>query len=1022
MPNLSFLNRPYSRSRTNSFPKSYCKNPRLSGGFEILERRELLTDVSGAVSGTWNLAGSPYRLTNNAYVSPGASLSIESGVRVVTNGNSYDLTVNPGGELDASGATFTIDVLNYQNGSMGNLSGNTLNLTKMTLLSAAVTFDSVNPNTFIGTDPVTTNPSLVSRLFPCTFTTATGAATIHINGDAAVGTTTWQPIGAATKYSIDTVMNVPVGSTLTINGAEVSTPAWNNYHGYNLNIYGTVNATNVKFTGYPYLYVYNGGVLNETGCQVIGTPGNNTWTEYQAGSSGTIGGTTYNTAMLRLFSNAVTLDPASADAFIGTDPVTTNPSLVPKFFPFTFTSTTGAATIHINGDAAVGTTTWQPVGPAATKYSIDTVMNVPVGSTLTISGAEVSTPAWNNYHGYNLNIYGTVNATNVKFTGYPYIFVSSNGQLNLNGSQATGIAGSTSVIEYQKGSVGQVLYSKISLPLTIDSESSASIHYNDFSAVNVTSEGNKNKPIDMTENWWGTIDPAVIGSKITDQIDNSASPLIQFQPFLLTLGTIDGTAYDDTIRIVLDGHDPTKVDVFLNNTSSLPTASWSLSSVAQWNISGFAGDDQLTVDFSQGNPLPAGGLVFDGGSNTLGDKLIVVGTPNDDLVTFTGSQIVVSGMPTVSFSNIEFFGFDLGAGYNHLLIYQGKLTTDRNNAISEGTDVTIDGGTLDLNGYSETLGNLELLSGSVLNGNVSASSYQFESGTMAAAITGPGIVTKTGSGSASVGNVNTSTVTVTKGILTAVSIVCDELTVGSSSAAAANVVAAEATNVSAKLTAQAPQAIINVLSTPSITDNSAITSRSIDGPAAMEQPVAAIATPETGLTAPTVSVFSSAEAPQIAPPVMPVVRRTISTSNTVSLAGSLERSEQRTDEPLFTQSLLDELFTWASNADLHFAIRLDSQFAPAFSVGSLMTNRPNDSVEGEIADSLAKAKTKSFAALTGSQDAHSLALQSIVNEFEQTSKANQEDSETLVAGHTHKQQNLADKAVDGFQLRLAGWL
>jgi hypothetical protein len=66
-------------------------------------QRVRATDVSGdiIVNTTWNLAGSPYNMTNNVTVKSGAVLTIDAGVQVKSNGNYY-LIVDTG-TLDVNG-------------------------------------------------------------------------------------------------------------------------------------------------------------------------------------------------------------------------------------------------------------------------------------------------------------------------------------------------------------------------------------------------------------------------------------------------------------------------------------------------------------------------------------------------------------------------------------------------------------------------------------------------------------------------------------------------------------------------------------------------------------------------------------------------------------------------------------------------------------------------------------------------------------------------------------------------------
>ena len=92
------------------------------------------------------------------------------------------------------------------------------------------------------------------------------------------------------------------------------------------------------------------------------------------------------------------------------------------------------------------------------------------------------------------------------------------------------------------------------------------------------------------------------------------------------------------------------------------------SQVDQLYILGWGGDDTLTVDFTNGDPVPAGGLLFEGGTGG-GDALTVVGTGNsigsyapaittgDGVVTVNGSAINFSGLEPVTVSGFNEFTF-----------------------------------------------------------------------------------------------------------------------------------------------------------------------------------------------------------------------------------------------------------------------------------------------------------------------------------------------------------------------------
>ena len=189
-------------------------------------------------------------------------------------------------------------------------------------------------------------------------------------------------------------------------------------------------------------------------------------------------------------------------------------------------------------------------------------------------------------------------------------------------------------------------------------------------------------------------------------------------------------------------------------------------------------DDVLTIDFSNGNPIPAGGLIFNGGSlgSGSGNSLVINGTSGNDSVSMSAAQITVNGSAPISYSNTTFFGFNLGAGSDSLLVNQATLKINQDNAISAGTNVTINGGALDLNGKTDTIAGLLLESGSLINGTLYANSYIIESGTATANIVGPGSLQKTTAAQATAGAISTPNVTLDAGELTVTSINTGALT------------------------------------------------------------------------------------------------------------------------------------------------------------------------------------------------------------------------------------------------------
>jgi hypothetical protein len=188
-------------------------------------------------------------------------------------------------------------------------------------------------------------------------------------------------------------------------------------------------------------------------------------------------------------------------------------------------------------------------------------------------------------------------------------------------------------------------------------------------------------------------------------------------------------------------------------------------------------DDALTIDFTAGNPLPAGGIVFDGGAGSAGNSLIIIGTSANDDVLMLGGQLTVNASAPIKLTNVALFGLNLGAGSNALRIDHATLRISQANAISPGTNATIDAGALDLNGASDVLGNILLLSGGIFNGTLCADSYTIESGIVTANIVGPGDLQKTSASEAAAGAVNVPNVIVQGGQLTVTSVYAGTLTV-----------------------------------------------------------------------------------------------------------------------------------------------------------------------------------------------------------------------------------------------------
>jgi GEVED domain/Secretion system C-terminal sorting domain/Domain of unknown function DUF11 len=120
---------------------------------------------------------------------------------------------------------------------------------------------------------------------------------------------------------------------------------------------------------------------------------------------------------------------------------------------------------------------------------------------------------------------------------------------------------------------------------------------------------------------------------------------------------IPDAGIEGPFSIILDGGDLLLLDKDGNVVSSSPVAS-----VGSIEIMGTAGNDSLIVDFSGGNPIPSGGLTYDGQNQSggPGDTITIVGGTFDSITeTFEnesdGSIEVVSGgtTSTITYVNLE---------------------------------------------------------------------------------------------------------------------------------------------------------------------------------------------------------------------------------------------------------------------------------------------------------------------------------------------------------------------------------
>ena len=159
------------------------------------------------------------------------------------------------------------------------------------------------------------------------------------------------------RYSL--AADVVVGSAHTLDIASGITISTTNSL-VEMFIDGTVNATGASFTGaQTEVYVRDGGTLNLDGATVAGQ-----FISYEAGSQGSISGSSFSTARLGVYSAGV--QDIAGNNFQSSTPVETLPSSVPLFYG---TNTYAvSSTIDVVGTSS-GDATWQE-HPNLRRYNI----------------------------------------------------------------------------------------------------------------------------------------------------------------------------------------------------------------------------------------------------------------------------------------------------------------------------------------------------------------------------------------------------------------------------------------------------------------------------------------------------------------------------------------------------------------------------------------------------------------------------------------------------------------------------
>ena len=210
-------------------------------------------------------------------------------------------------------------------------------------------------------------------------------------------------------------------------------------------------------------------------------------------------------------------------------------------------------------------------------------------------------------------------------------------------------------------------------------------------------------------------------------LKTTSTVVVSNQPITTINGDPDPS--NDSLRIVRNGD---SIDVYKNGAPS-PVLHQDYATSPVMFLSSGAGNDSITVDYSGGNPVPAAGMIVDGGAGTS-DLVDVVGTSGNDAVMLAANNVTVNG-DTFAYGSNESLQLDLGAGSDTLTVggdasvptqfFNVNVSSGESLAMNSGstlpsfTDVNLNSGTLNLGGTNQTIDALNG-SGTISNGAASA--------------------------------------------------------------------------------------------------------------------------------------------------------------------------------------------------------------------------------------------------------------------------------------------------------------
>ncbi len=130
-----------------------------------------------------------------------------------------------------------------------------------------------------------------------------------------------------------------------------------------------------------------------------------------------------------------------------------------------------------------------------------------------------------------------------------------------------------------------------------------------------------------------------------------------------------GADGNDSFRLWRSPAAPPTINALSDSGGIVLTYSAAPTAVSQWVVSGGIGDDLLEVDYSNGDPLPAGGASYQGGSYTPdgtgrdGNELVLLGVNPDQDIRAASAQFTVGSGEPVGFTNVQKYAVEFNDAF-----------------------------------------------------------------------------------------------------------------------------------------------------------------------------------------------------------------------------------------------------------------------------------------------------------------------------------------------------------------------